>query len=128
MTTDSNHRLPIAANLQDRNFTPDQPNAVRTSDITYTATDEGRLYLAAVIDLYCRQVVGWSMQSHMETNLVSDAMWMAWFRRRSDTSLIFHSDRGILQPCISSDPDRVRYAKLDVTQWQLPGKRSFRES
>ena len=94
ITTDSKHDLPIAPNLLDRNFTPDQPNTVWTSDITYIATDEGWLYLAAVIDLYSRQVVGWSMQPHMETSLVSDALRMAWFRRRPDAGLIFHSDRG----------------------------------
>ena len=94
ITTDSKHDLPIAPNLLDRNFTPDQPNTVWTSDITYIATDEGWRYLAAVIDLYSRQVVGWSMQPHMETSLVSDALRMAWFRRRPNAGLIFHSDRG----------------------------------
>ena len=94
VTTDSKHHLPIAANLLDRNFQPDQPNAVWTSDITYSPTDEGWLYLAAVIDLYSRQVVGWSMQPHMQTSLVADALRMAWFRRHPDVGLIFHSDRG----------------------------------
>src|ERR1017187_6955689 len=55
---------------------------------------EGWLYLAAVIDLYSRQVVGWSMQPHMQTSLVSDALRMAWFRRHPEAGLIFHSDRG----------------------------------
>ena len=94
VTTDSRHNLPIAPNLLDRQFQPDQPNAVWTSDITYIPTDEGWLYLAAVIDLYSRQVVGWSMQPHMQTSLVSDALRMAWFRRHPDAGLIFHSDRG----------------------------------
>jgi putative transposase len=94
VTTDSKHNLPIAPNLLDRDFQPQQPNAVWTSDITYIPTDEGWLYLAAVIDLYARQVVGWSMTSHMETSLVTDALRMAWFRRRPEPGLIFHSDRG----------------------------------
>ena len=94
VTTDSKHNLPIAPNLLNRDFQPAQPNAVWTSDITYIQTDEGWLYLAAVIDLYSRQVVGWSMQPHMQTSLVTDALKMAWFRRRPEPGLIFHSDRG----------------------------------
>lgn len=94
VTTDSKHNLPIAPNLLNRNLQPAQPNAVWSGDITYIQTDEGWLYLAAVIDLYSRQVVGWSMQPHMQTSLVTDALRMAWFRRRPDAGLIFHSDRG----------------------------------
>lgn len=94
VTTDSKHSLPIAQNLLDRNFTPQQPNRVWTSDITYIETGEGWLYLAAVIDLFSRQVVGWSMQPHMQTSLVTDALRMAYFRRRPQAGLIFHSDRG----------------------------------
>jgi putative transposase len=60
---------------------PQAPDRVWSSDITYIATDEGWLYLAAVIDLFSRQVVGWSMQPHMQTSLVTDALRMAWFRR-----------------------------------------------
>ncbi len=94
LTTDSRHNLPIAPNLLDRNFQPEQPNAVWTGDITYIGTDEGWLYLAAVIDLHSRQVVGWSMAPHMQTCLVADALRMAWFRRHPGPGLIFHSDRG----------------------------------
>ena len=94
VTTDSKHNLPIAPNLLNRNFQPGQPNAVWSSDITYIQTDEGWLYLAAVIDLHSRQVVGWSMQPHMQASLVTDALRMAWFRRRPEPGLIFHSDRG----------------------------------
>ena len=94
VTTDSKHNLPIAANLLNRNFEPGQPNAVWTGDITYIPTDEGWLYLAAVIDLHSRQVVGWSMTPHMQTSLVADALRMAWFRRHPAPGLIFHSDRG----------------------------------
>lgn len=93
-TTDSRHDLPIAENLLARDFAPQAPNQVWTSDITYIATDEGWLYLSAVIDLFSRQVVGWSMKDHMQTSLVADALRMAWFRRRPGSGLIFHSDRG----------------------------------
>ena len=94
VTTDSRHNLPIAPNLLDRNFDPGRPNAVWTGDITYIQTAEGWLYLAAVIDLHSRQVVGWSMAPHMQSSLVADALRMAWFRRRPEPGLIFHSDRG----------------------------------
>jgi len=94
VTTDSKHTLPIAPNLLNRNFKPEAPDLVWTSDITYIQTDEGWLYLAVVLDLYSRQVVGWSMQPHMQTSLVTDALRMAWFRRRPELGLIFHSDRG----------------------------------
>ena len=94
VTTDSKHHLPIAPDLVQRNFTPTAPNQVWTGDITYIATDEGWLYLAAVIDLFSRQVVGWSMQAHMQSSLVTDALKMAWFRRHPAPGLIFHSDRG----------------------------------
>jgi len=94
VTTDSKHKLPIAENLPNRNFTPEAPNQVWTSDITYIATDEGWLYLTGVIDLFSRQVVGWSMTEHMQTSAVTDALRMAWFRRHPSPGLIFHSDRG----------------------------------
>lgn len=94
VTTDSKHNLPIAPNLLNRNFQPEAPDCVWTSDITYIQTDEGWLYLTVILDLYSRQVVGWSMQPHMQTSLVSDALRMAWFRRRPERGLIFHSDRG----------------------------------
>jgi putative transposase len=96
MTTDSRHDLPIAPNLLDRNFTVAAPNTAWAGDITYIATEEGWLYLAVVIDLFSRQVVGWSMRPDMRRNLVIDALEMAWYQRRPDKKegLIFHSDRG----------------------------------
>jgi transposase InsO family protein len=94
VTTDSKHHLPIAPDLVQRNFTMTAPNQVWTGDITYIATDEGWLYLAAVIALFSRQVVGWSMQAHMQSSLVTDALKIAWFRRHPAPGLIFHSDRG----------------------------------
>jgi len=94
VTTDSKHDLPIAPNLLERNFTAQQPNQVWTTDITYIATDEGWLYLVVMLDLYSRQVVGWSMQEHMQASLVIDALRMAYFRRKPEPGLIVHSDRG----------------------------------
>ena len=94
VTTDSNHGLPIAPNLLQRDFQPVAPNRVWASDMTYIRTDEGWLFLVAVIDLFSRQVVGWSMRSDMQTIGTLDALRMAWFRRRPAAGLIFHSDRG----------------------------------
>jgi putative transposase len=96
MTTDSRHDLPIAPNLLDRNFTVAAPNTAWAGDVTYIATEDGWLYLAVVIDLFSRQVVGWSMRPDMRCNLVIDALEMAWYQRRPDkkAGLIFHSDRG----------------------------------
>ena len=101
VTTDSEHALPIATNLLNREFTVDQPNTVWTSDLfypaTYIPTDEGWLYLVAVIDLFSRKVVGWSMlrpkRTHMQASMVTDALRMAWFNRRPPPGLVFHSDR-----------------------------------
>lgn len=93
-TTNSSHRLPVSPNLLERDFCVEAPNRVWTGDITYVWTDEGWLYLAVVIDLFSRQVVGFSMSEHMTRMLVIDALRMAWFRRRPAAGLIFHSDRG----------------------------------
>jgi len=93
-TTDSNHSLPVAENLLQRDFSPAAPDRVWSTDITYIATDEGWLDLAVVIDLFSRQVVGWSMKPHMKTELVSDALRMAWLRQHPTAGVIFHSDRG----------------------------------
>jgi putative transposase len=94
VTTGSKHSLPVATDLVQRRFTPQAPNQLLCGDITYIATDEGWLYLAAVIDMFSRQVVGWSLQPHMQTSLVKDALAMAWWRRRPGPGAIFHSDRG----------------------------------
>ena len=94
VTTDSRHHLPVAPDLVQRQFKPDAPNQIWTGDITYLATDEGWVYLAGVIDLHSRQLIGWSMPPHMQTSLVRDALAMAWFRRRPPAGTIFHSDRG----------------------------------
>ena len=94
VTTDSKHSLPVAPNLLERDFTPEAPNRVWTSDITYLWTGEGWLYLAIVLDLFNREVVGWSLKPRMTADIVTDALTMAWFRRKPDAGLIHHSDRG----------------------------------
>ena len=93
-TTDSKHSLPVAPNRLDQNFETERPDQVWTADITYLATGEGWLYLAIVLDLYTRQIVGWAMRERMTKDLVIDALRMAWFRRRPQPGLIHHSDRG----------------------------------
>ena len=94
VTTNSNHNLPLFENLLERQFDVDQPDQVYASDITYIWTQEGWLYLAVVIDLYSRKVVGWSMSSRMTAQLVCDALMMAIWLRRPKAGLIHHSDRG----------------------------------
>ena len=82
VTTDSNHDLPIAPDLLERQFAVAKPDRVWVGDITCIATDEGWLFLAVVIDLFSRQVVGWSLRAHMTSSIVIDALRMAWLRRR----------------------------------------------
>lgn len=94
VTTNSNHKQPVYDNLLVRRFDVDKPNEVYVSDITYVWTQEGWLYLAVVIDLYSRKVVGWSMSSRMNAKLVCDALRMAIWQRRPKAGVIHHSDRG----------------------------------
>lgn len=93
-TTDSNHDLPVAENLLDRQFNPAAANEAWVADITYIPTREGWLYLAVVEDLYSRRVVGWSMADHLESRLVVDALELAVQRRLPGEGLLAHSDRG----------------------------------
>jgi putative transposase len=93
-TTDSRHNLPVAENLVERNFAPEAPNRLWSADLTYVWTDEGWLYLAVVLDLFNREVVGWAIKERMSADIVSDALTMAWFRRRPEPGLMHHSDRG----------------------------------
>ena len=93
-TTDSGHDYPIAPNLLNREFDVLRPNEVFVSDITYIATDEGWLYLATVLDLCTRRIVGWSMDKRMTKKLVIDALDMAVKDRRPGPGVLNHSDRG----------------------------------
>ena len=94
VTTNSNHKQPVFDNLLNREFEVAQPDTVYAADVTYVWTQEGWLYLAVVIDLCSRRVVGWSMSSRMKAKLVCDALQMALWRRRPKAGLIHHSDRG----------------------------------
>ena len=94
VTTDSNHPLPVFENQLNRQFTVTGPDQAYVCDITYIWTREGWLYLAVVIDLFSRKVVGWSMSSRMKASLVCDALRMAIWLRRPRPGLIVHSDRG----------------------------------
>lgn len=93
-TTNSRHNLPVAENLLKQDFRTERPNHAWVSDITYIQTDEGWMYLAVVLDLYSRKIVGWAMESRMTAALVCDALLMALFRRKFPRGVIVHSDRG----------------------------------
>jgi transposase InsO family protein len=93
-TTDSRHSLPVADNVLARDVSPSGPNQVWTADVTYLWTEEGWRYLAIVLDLFNREVVGWSLKPRMTADLVTDALTMAWFRRQPAPGLLHHSDRG----------------------------------
>jgi putative transposase len=94
-TTDSDHQKPVSGNMLERQFEAPLPNQKWVADITYIPTDQGWLYLAGVMDLCSRKIVGWSMADHMQTHLVSDALKMAIARRDPAGGLLHHSDRGV---------------------------------
>lgn len=93
-TTDSNHNLPVAENILGRVFNAEKPNQKWVSDITYIETAEGFLYLAGILDLYDKTIVGWSMQDHMKKELVIEALEQAILHFRPSKGLLIHSDRG----------------------------------
>lgn len=96
ITTDSNHPYPVCRNHLNRNFKPDELNEVWVSDITYVKTVKGWLYLTTIIDLYDRQVIGWSLSTSLYTNKTIVLAWkMAVSKRTITKPLLFHSDRGI---------------------------------
>ncbi|QRK13373.1 IS3 family transposase [Archangium violaceum] len=93
-TTDSRHNQPVAPNILERNFSPGQPNSTWATDITYVGTGQGWLYLAVVMDLFSRKVVGWSMSENIDRHLVLNALDMALEGRQPPQGLLHHSDRG----------------------------------
>ena len=112
-TTDSKHDLPIAQNVLSRDFTTTEPDRAWVADMTYIWTTEGWLYLAVIIDLFSRRVVGWSMAEHMRTELVLTALEAALGQRLpSLTGLVFHSDRGSQY---ASGDYRAALHKADIT-------------
>ena len=98
-TTDSAHPHAIAPNRLNRSFTVDRPDAVWVGDISYIPTGEGWLYLATLMDLFSRRIVGWQMADHLRAELTCDALQMAIDRRRPAPGLICHSDRGVQYAC-----------------------------
>lgn len=93
-TTNSRHNLPVVANVLDRRFNPSTPDQAWVADITYIRTEQGWLYLAGVLDLYSRKVVGWAMAPNMASDLVCRALQMAIALRQPKPGLIVHTDRG----------------------------------
>ncbi len=112
-TTDSNHNHSISPNRLQRDFKTNVPNEVYVGDITYIRTQQGWLYLAVVIDLYSRKVVGWSMDDNMETSLVNNALQMALQTRNTLPNLIWHTDRGSQY---ASDSHRKLLAEHNILQ------------
>ena len=94
-TTDSNHDEPIAPNRLAEAPKASAPNQIWVSDITYVQTNEGWLYVAAILDLYSRKIVGWAMGEHLDTDLILKALFMALLHRQPPANLLFHSDRGV---------------------------------
>ena len=94
VTTDYNHALPVAENLLCQDFTASATNVKWASDIMYVGTREGWLYLAVVLDLFSRRVVGWSMQPRLDRSLVIEALQAALGQRSVETYSVHHSDRG----------------------------------
>ena len=94
VTTDSKHKLPVAPNLLQRQFTTAEPNQAWVSDITYIWTSQGWLYLAVVLDLFSRQIVGWAMSNRINKKIVIDSLLMGIWSRNPDLGLIFHTDQG----------------------------------
>jgi transposase InsO family protein len=93
-TTDSHHDLPIAPHRLDQKFAAERPNQVWLADITYVPTKEGGLYLAVVLDLFTRKIIGWAMRDHMRAELTIAALTMAIQRQKPPPGLIHYSDRG----------------------------------
>jgi transposase InsO family protein len=99
LTTNSRHSFAVAPNVLDRNFDVDTPNKVWTADISYVWTFEGWLYLAIIMDLHSRQIVGWAMDKRMKKDLALNALSMAYWQRKPDKKLLHHSDRGSQYAC-----------------------------
>ena len=145
-TTDSKHALPVAPNLLDMNFTPEAPNTVWASDITYIPTKEGWLYLAVTMDLFARTIGGWSMDHTMTAELPLGELNMAVSRRNPPAGLIHHSDRGsrqasswasvlpkkpVRQPpvsnCFKGQQDAVQHESEGGLLGQCRGRELFRD-
>lgn len=116
ITTDSKHNNPVFNNVLDRDFTTTAINQKWVGDITYIDTEEGWMYLAVIIDLHSRAVIGWSMDKRMKKKLVCDALMMALFKRKFPTKVMIHSDRG-------SQYSSKKYRKI-IEDYKLVGSMS----
>ena len=112
VTTDSRHSYPVAANVLDRKFDVAEANQVWAADISYVWTLEGWLYLAVVMDLFSRQIVGWAMDKRMKNKLTLDALSMAYWRRKPPKGLVHHSDRGRQYACGQYQKRLQRYEMI----------------
>jgi transposase InsO family protein len=113
VTTDTQHTLPVAPNRLNRQFEADRPDQCYVGDITYIPTQQGWLYLAIVLDLFSRQIVGWAMESHMKASLVNNALAMALWRRKPPRGLLWHTDQGRQY---ASQSHRKLLARHHITQ------------
>jgi len=132
VTTDSRHTYPVAPNILNRAFNVSVPDKVWTADITYIWTLEGWVYLAIIMDLCSRQIVGWSMDKRMKKELALDALAMAYWRRKPLPGLIHHSDRGVQYACCEYQK-RIKQFKMKASMsrkgncWDnAPTERFFR--
>nr|NMF97722.1 DDE-type integrase/transposase/recombinase [Aromatoleum toluolicum] len=119
----------MAPNVRNCHFAPDVLNSVWTGDITYIATAEGWLYLIVVIDVFNREVVGWSIKPRMTTDLVLDALSMAWFRHLPNQggAVSFRSRKPVFPSCLPGPLGHIRHVRIAVAQGQLLGQRPDRE-
>jgi putative transposase len=129
-TTDSRHGFGISPDRLQRDFRPDRPNQVWATDITYISTGSGWLYLAVVLDLFSRRVVGWSMQPYMDRRLVLAALEMAIESRRPPPGLVHHSDRGVQYACddyrqVLTDAEMVASMSRKANCWDNAVVESF---
>lgn len=117
-TTNSRHQLPVAENLVEQNFTANKPDELWTSDITYVWTEQGWLYLAVILDVCCRRIVGWATSHRITQDLVLNALKQAFWQRKIEPGLVFHSDRGSQ---FASESVKELLAKYRITQ-SMSGK------
>jgi putative transposase len=112
VTTESRHSFPVAANILERKFDVEKPNSVWTADISYVWTLEGWLYLAVIMDLFSRQIVGWAIDKRIKKSLTLDALAMAFWRRKPQAGLLHHSDRGSQYACHEYQKRLEQYAMI----------------
>lgn len=111
-TTNSNHKYPVAPNILNQEFKASSPNQIWVTDITYIKTKEGWLYLASIIDLYSKKIVGWALDKRMTTDLVISALEQAVNKEKPNRGLIHHSDRGVQYASYAYREELEKYGML----------------